>query len=82
MGDLAGRTALVTGGTSGIGAALSLGLAEAGAEVIAAGLRGANEPAHSRLTVASLDVTDPASVVSTWRTFTVAAGASDTVSAT
>jgi NAD(P)-dependent dehydrogenase (short-subunit alcohol dehydrogenase family) len=62
VGDLAGRTALVTGGTSGIGAALSLGLAEAGAEVIAAGLRGANEPSHSRLTVSSLDVTDPASV--------------------
>ena len=32
--DLSGRTAVVVGGTSGIGQAISLGLAEAGADVI------------------------------------------------
>jgi NAD(P)-dependent dehydrogenase (short-subunit alcohol dehydrogenase family) len=32
--DLAGRTAVVVGGTSGIGHAISLGLAEAGADVV------------------------------------------------
>jgi NAD(P)-dependent dehydrogenase (short-subunit alcohol dehydrogenase family) len=33
--DLSGKTAVVVGGTSGIGAALALGLAEAGADVVA-----------------------------------------------
>ena len=37
--DLAGRTAVVIGGTSGIGRALALGLAEAGADVVATGRR-------------------------------------------
>ena len=39
MFSLAGKTAVVMGGTSGIGQALALGLAEAGADVIAASRR-------------------------------------------
>jgi NAD(P)-dependent dehydrogenase (short-subunit alcohol dehydrogenase family) len=38
--DLAGRVAVVVGGTSGIGRALALGLAEAGADVVPTGRRG------------------------------------------
>jgi NAD(P)-dependent dehydrogenase (short-subunit alcohol dehydrogenase family) len=37
--DLSGRTALVAGGTSGIGRAIALGLAEAGADVVASARR-------------------------------------------
>lgn len=37
--DLTGRTAVVVGGTSGIGRALAFGLAEAGADVVATGRR-------------------------------------------
>jgi NAD(P)-dependent dehydrogenase (short-subunit alcohol dehydrogenase family) len=40
--SLEGKTAIVTGGTSGIGRALSLGLAEAGADVIATARREQN----------------------------------------
>lgn len=38
--DLTGRTAVVVGGTSGIGRVLALGLADAGADVVATGRRG------------------------------------------
>jgi NAD(P)-dependent dehydrogenase (short-subunit alcohol dehydrogenase family) len=37
--DLTGRVAVVIGGTSGLGRAIALGLAEAGAEVVASGRR-------------------------------------------
>jgi NAD(P)-dependent dehydrogenase (short-subunit alcohol dehydrogenase family) len=40
--DLNGRTALVVGGTSGIGRAIALGLAEAGADVVATARRAAD----------------------------------------
>ncbi len=39
--DLTGRSAVVVGGTSGIGRALALGLAEAGADVVSVGRRAA-----------------------------------------
>ena len=39
MFDLSGRTAVVVGGTSGIGRAIALGLAEAGADVVSTGRR-------------------------------------------
>ncbi len=38
--DLAGKTAVVVGGTSGIGLAMAIGLAEAGADVVASSRRG------------------------------------------
>src|SRR6202020_1552877 len=37
--DLQGKTAVIVGGTSGIGLALSLGLADAGADVVASARR-------------------------------------------
>jgi NAD(P)-dependent dehydrogenase (short-subunit alcohol dehydrogenase family) len=40
--DLSGRVAVVVGGTSGIGHALALGLADAGADVVATGRRAAH----------------------------------------
>jgi len=47
--QLTGRTALVTGGTQGIGAAIALALAQAGADVVVHGLR---DDDASRATVA------------------------------
>lgn len=40
MFDIAGRRAVVIGGTSGLGRAIALGLAEAGVDTVAAGTRG------------------------------------------
>jgi NAD(P)-dependent dehydrogenase (short-subunit alcohol dehydrogenase family) len=61
---LQGRTALVTGGATGIGAAIAARLASLGAAVMAAGLPapegGARPPAG--VTTVTLDVTDDASV--------------------
>ncbi|PZG36663.1 2-deoxy-D-gluconate 3-dehydrogenase [Spongiactinospora gelatinilytica] len=58
---LAGRNAVVTGGTSGIGSATATLLAGLGARVLAIGLPARDEsgpPAHERVRVVEQDVTD------------------------
>jgi NAD(P)-dependent dehydrogenase (short-subunit alcohol dehydrogenase family) len=68
--DLAGRVAVVLGGTAGIGRALSLGLADAGADVVACArtaetveaTAGEIEARRRRTIRATADVTDRASL--------------------
>ncbi|MCX9150190.1 SDR family NAD(P)-dependent oxidoreductase [Pseudomonas sp. TB1-B1] len=57
----AGQQVLVTGGTSGIGAAIAIHFAELGAQVLALGLaaNGENAPHHPRIKCQELDLTDP-----------------------
>ena len=64
MFDISGKSALVAGGTSGIGAAIAKGLAAAGCRVLAAGLpanNAASQP-NQGIEVAPLDVADTASI--------------------
>lgn len=66
--DFSGRTVLVTGGTSGIGAATAVAFKKAGAKVMACGLTDAEiataraAPDFSGIDVRRLDVTDKAAV--------------------
>src|SRR5438477_10132129 len=64
---LAGKLAIVTGGSSGIGAACAAALAAEGARVVATGRRcpggPLRVPAAGEVVAAQLDVTDEAAVV-------------------
>lgn len=60
--DFSGKTALVSGGTSGIGLAIARALQGAGCSVIGAGLIGKETPAAEDVTFAAMDVTDAASI--------------------
>lgn len=62
MFSVAGARALISGGASGIGAAVAQALTEAGCHVIAADLPGAPLPTDRRIETAEVDVTDKASV--------------------
>jgi NAD(P)-dependent dehydrogenase (short-subunit alcohol dehydrogenase family) len=64
MFDISGKSALITGGTSGIGVAIANRFFDAGCKVIATGLPD-EKPSSSlnhEITVASLNVSDPESI--------------------
>ena len=61
--NLAGRTAVVVGGTSGIGRALALGLADAGADVVATGRR---EPLINEVAAFTCDNAERSDFCNTW----------------
>jgi NAD(P)-dependent dehydrogenase (short-subunit alcohol dehydrogenase family) len=60
--DFKGKTALVSGGTSGIGLAIAGALRDAGAKVIGAGLIGSTPPQAQGIAFESMNVTDAASI--------------------
>ena len=83
--DLAGRTALITGSSGGLGYAMARGLAEAGAALVLNGrdggkldaaVRGLQADGH-RVSAAAFDVTDEAAVVATFAGFDAAGTAID-----
>ena len=60
--DFNGKTALVAGGTSGIGLAIAEALRDAGCAVTAAGVIGKEPPGASGIAFEAMDVTDAGSI--------------------
>ena len=60
--DYTGRHAVITGGTSGIGAGLARGFADAGATVTAIGLDADRATPYPGVTLVEADVTDQAAL--------------------
>ena len=85
--DLTGRTALVTGASSGIGRRLALGLAAAGAKVVVGARRGDRlaklvaeiEAAGGHALAVTLDVAEEASVIAAYDAAEAGFGPVDTV---
>ncbi|WP_430474644.1 SDR family NAD(P)-dependent oxidoreductase [Thalassospira lucentensis] len=82
MADLAVKTALITGGGSGVGAVMARMLADAGVKVAVSGRRAdvlAEVANHKNITAISADVTDETSVRDMYATMIGVIGAPDLV---